>query len=159
MGLASPPPQALPAEPPPQSRFAIYCLSSIMICSGGKGQEKCEAHRGQETGRNVPSPFPLPAGGPILTSSCSPRRKESIAPHSVPHSPQPPRKACGGIRYSCRNRRELFLVRPRTMHEEIRTGPPYGNALSNPILPRSPKKDNPVFSKSRGGPPTWYTGR
>jgi hypothetical protein len=25
--------------------------------------------------------------------------------------------------------------------------------------PRSANKDNPVFSKSRGGPPAWYIGR
>ena len=28
-----------------------------------------------------------------------------------------------------------------------------------PTSPRSPNKDHPVFSKYRGGPPAWYTGR
>ena len=82
----------------------------------------------------------------------------SIAPHSVPHSPQPPRKARGG-----------FVIRAGIVASFSKPSSDYarrdkdGTALwtcpINPTLPRSPNKDNPVFSKSRGGPPAWYTGR
>jgi hypothetical protein len=67
-------------------------------------------------GRALPprdSPAVIGAQRPLRQQSCQslpphPRLARCVAPHPVPHSPQPPRKACGGIRYSCRIRRELF---------------------------------------------------
>ena len=76
-------------------------------------------------------PFPVRAAVSSLPRACSPRKKKSIAPHSVPHSPHPPRFAKGASLFVPDSSR-AFLSCPRTMHDEIRTGPPYGHALSIP---------------------------
>ena len=84
-----------------------------------------------KTQRTYESPSPYRQAVPSLPRACSPRKKKSIAPHSVPHSPQPPRCAKGASLFVPESSR-AFLSCPRTMHDEIRTGPPYGHALSIP---------------------------
>ena len=74
---------------------------------------------------------PYRAAVPSLPRACSPRSKKSIAPHSVPHSPHPPRYAKGASLFVPESSR-AFLSCPRTMHDEVRTGPPCGHALSIP---------------------------
>ena len=96
----------------------LSCVVAVQPSLGcSKTQGTCE------------SAFLRSAGGPILTSSCSPRKEKSIAPHSGPHSPHPPRHRLRGPSLFVPDSSRAFLSRPRTMHDEIRTGPPYGNAL------------------------------
>jgi hypothetical protein len=103
--------------------------------------------RTQET---YESPFPIRAGGPILTSCVlaavigaqRPLRQQScqsLPPHTrfarfVAGSfksltpPDPHAKLAGAFVKRVRIRREQFLSRPLTMHGSARTGPPYGDA-------------------------------
>ena len=101
-------------------------MSSFKCRPGLASEHKFEPFKDS---RDVREFFSSSGGGPVLTSSCSPRKKKSIAPHSVPHSPQPPRYAKGASLFVPESSR-AFLSSPRTMHEEIRTGPPYDSAIS-----------------------------
>jgi len=111
--------------------YVQYDISRLLMSTSGIGQ----AHL-QRVSMGV---------GHALLPRDSPRHKKSIAPHSAPHSPQPPRKACGGIRYSCPDSSRVFLSCPRTMHDEIRTGPPYGDAISIPQDGQGRNRDVPAF--------------
>src|SRR5208337_94470 len=79
--------------------------------------------------RTLGESFSLPAGGPILTSCvlASPKEKHrsSFRP-SLPPSPTVRFRSPKGASLFVPESSRAFLIRPRTMHDEIRTGPPYG---------------------------------
>ena len=101
--------------------------------------------------RNVRGPFALPAGGPVLTSCVlaavigaqRPLHRQSrtepppssslrsFCPWLIPSlTPPIPHAGAKGASLFVPDSSRANLSRPRTMHDEIRTGPPYGHALS-----------------------------
>ena len=78
------------------------------------------------------SPLPLPAGGPVLTSCVLASPKEKHRSSFRPSLPPSPTQSLRGHSLFVPDSSRAFLIRPRTMHDEIRTGPPYGRALSIP---------------------------
>ena len=65
-----------------------------MFCSG---ELKFETSRDSGKLQEHWSPFPVRAAAPSLPRACSPRSEKSIAPHSVPHSPNPHAKLAGAF--------------------------------------------------------------
>ena len=151
----------------------IIAFSSLIYTDSSK-KDSCVVSCRQSRGCLVPanrslsrsknqgtygSPFPARAAVPSLPRACSPRGKKSIAPHSVPHSPHPPRYAKGASLFVPESSR-AFLSCPRTMHDEIRTGPPYGHALPIPHFSEAHTKTTLSFQNLEAAlPPGIPAGR
>ena len=120
-------------------------MSSFKCRPGLAGEHKFELFEDSEERTGVLFPFGR-RSRPYLLVLAS--QKKSIAPHSVPHSPQPPRYAKGASLFVPESSR-AFLSSPRTMHEEIRTGPPYGHAISIPHRRKGQRKITGSFCDPR----------
>ena len=110
--------------------------------------------------KNVQESFPLPAGGPILTSCvlASPIRKASLLIPSL--TPPNPHADAKGASLFVPESSRAFLSCPRTMHDEIRTGPPYGHALSIPHCREAQTKTTLSFQNLEAAlPPGIPAGR
>ena len=103
--------------------------------------------------------FPYHQAVPSLPPRARLAKRKASAPHSVPHSPQPPRCAKGASLFVPDSSR-AFLSRPRTMHDEVRTGPPDGHALSIPQCRAAPIKITLSFQNLEAAlPPGIPAGR